>query len=289
MFTTTSNYDFEASYQQTSLTGAVAGWFTISESSTSCNPGAIAFQADAAPPRRPGTCWPTTSARSTCFPPNVLHVVGHGNRGREPLAVLDPHQEGKGLNVFIVAHEMGHNYGLYHSHSLDGWSDVVAGIRLQHQRVRRHPRLHGRLDQLCRDAAFQCVPEGAAGLAQFRISPPLTTVQSGATPRYSIGNIEAVRSSTLARAEDSARDSLRSDQRMVLRRVPPSEGLRQLPREQHECSERRAGSQGDRGQRRQQLSPRHDAGDEFMVRRGARSRTDVHRSADRAQRSRPCR
>ena len=45
MLNTTSSYDYETSYQQTTLTGDVAGWFTIAESSAGCNYSNISSQA----------------------------------------------------------------------------------------------------------------------------------------------------------------------------------------------------------------------------------------------------
>ena len=47
-FTTTSNFWLENSYQQTSLAGDVAGWFTIAYNSTGCDSSSIANLAEAA-------------------------------------------------------------------------------------------------------------------------------------------------------------------------------------------------------------------------------------------------
>ena len=76
-FTDVNNFDLENSFGQTSLTGTVAGWFTIAAVSTTCNYATWAFLADQAAsnagfnvasyPRRV-YAFPAASA---CFPRNL--------------------------------------------------------------------------------------------------------------------------------------------------------------------------------------------------------------------------
>ena len=132
-FTDVNNFDLENSFGQTWLTGTVAGWFTLPMSSTSCNYSTWASVADqmatnagfdvASYPRRVYG-FPQTSACAWYG----LGTVGGGTLANPSKAWVN------GLySLQVVAHEMGHNFGLYHSHSdtcdsTGAWSSSTATI-----------------------------------------------------------------------------------------------------------------------------------------------------------------
>jgi hypothetical protein len=114
-FTTTNNFFIENSYGQTSLNGTVVGWFTIPDSVTACNLSQIATDAQNA-----ATAAGVTLSNYTryvyVFPDNrVCGWAGASNVGGSPSeswvnGTLDPH---------VLSHELGHAFGLWHSHALD--------------------------------------------------------------------------------------------------------------------------------------------------------------------------
>ena len=116
-FTTMSNYWYETSYQQTWLVGDVAGWFTLPLSSATCDYNSFASYAKQA------------AAAAGYVLGNYDHFVyvfphwaacawtGMGQIGGLPTdAWINP--SATSLPVASFAHEMGHNLGLYHAHSL---------------------------------------------------------------------------------------------------------------------------------------------------------------------------
>jgi hypothetical protein len=115
VFGTTNDFIRENSYQQTSLSGAVTGWFTLPLNSTSCDSAAIITAAreraaangfDLAAYNRFIYAFPYTTA---------CPFSGAGSVGGSTSSMLI----NGSMNWYTVAHEMGHNLGLYHSHALD--------------------------------------------------------------------------------------------------------------------------------------------------------------------------
>ena len=122
VFTTASNFDLENSYGQTWLTGDVVGWYTIPVSSTTCDHAGIASAA-----RHAATAAGVTLANYArhvfTFPQNACTWWGLGTVGGSPSQAWI----NGSLQLRVVAHEMGHNFGLYHSHSWDCGAAVLTG------------------------------------------------------------------------------------------------------------------------------------------------------------------
>ena len=112
-FETTSNFFRENSSQQTWLTGAVYGWFTIAANSTTCDTNLWANLADQAAAAA-GATMSTFQRRIYAFPQTGacgwwgLGTVG-GNPSRSWI--------NGSYTLKVVGHELGHNFGNYHSNS----------------------------------------------------------------------------------------------------------------------------------------------------------------------------
>ena len=116
MFTTMSDYWYEVSYQQTWLTGDVAGWFTVPVSSSTCDYTSLASYAKQAASNA-GYVLSNYDHYVYVFPTwNACSWAGMGQVGGRPSEAWINPQAGLLLGSF--AHEMGHNLGLYHAHAL---------------------------------------------------------------------------------------------------------------------------------------------------------------------------
>ena len=188
MFTTTSNYDYEASYQQTSLTGAVAGWFTIAATSTTCDYSAIATQAKQAATAA-GYALSSYNRYVYVFPSNTCTWWGLGSIGGNPSQAWIHAKWG--FTLPVIGHEMGHNFGLYHSHSLDCGSVVVAATGCTASEYGDIFDMMGSSNTTPHFNAFQ---KERLGWLNAGISPPLTTVATTpGTVTLSIAPMENLR------------------------------------------------------------------------------------------------
>lgn len=114
MFNTTNAFYQEASYGQTSLTGDVFGWFTIPVNSTVCDTTAISTYAQQAAVDA-GVNLSAYDHYVYAFPQNACTWQGRGSVGGAPSQAWI----NDWFELGIVAHELGHNFGLYHSRSMD--------------------------------------------------------------------------------------------------------------------------------------------------------------------------
>jgi len=174
VFGTTSNFLLESSYQQTWLSGDVVGWYTIPLDSTTCNSGSIATYAEAAATAA-GVNPSAYTHRIYAFPPNVACAFGGaatvgGNPSRGWI-------NGPGnMSLGTVGHELGHNLGLVHSHSLvcDGTTMVGTCTTLEYG---------DGLDIMGWSASghFNAFQKERLGWLNYGVSPSITTVIASGT------------------------------------------------------------------------------------------------------------
>jgi hypothetical protein len=174
VFTNASDFDREASYQQTWLAGDVFGWFTIPLASTTCDSSTLAIQARSAATAA-GVDLAAFRRFVYVFPRNACSWAGLGTVGGNP-----SHAWLNGtLTMSIVAHEMGHNLGLYHSHTLDCSSGTCASVEYGDT-----------LDVMGRSVSnhYGAFQKERLGWLGANASPPITTVQASGT--YAIAPYE---------------------------------------------------------------------------------------------------
>jgi hypothetical protein len=176
---TTSNFDLENSFQQTSLDADVTGWYTIAQNSTVCDYNTTASLADQAAAAS-GVNVSAYPRRVYAFPKNACTWWGLGSVGGNPSRAW----VNGTFSLKVLGHEMGHNLGLYHSKSLscdsnactvseygDGW-DIMGNPSAGHFNAFQKERL-GWLDY----------NDGV------RVLPPITTVTTDGV--YWIGPYES--------------------------------------------------------------------------------------------------
>jgi hypothetical protein len=176
-----TNFFYEASYQQTSLTGNVFGPYTISISSTGCDYYGIAMAAEQAATAA-GVSLSSYTRRVYAFPSNGCGWWGLGTVGGYPSMawINGSFQNG------VVAHEMGHNLGLYHSHALECGAATIAASCSSVD--------YGDILDVMGSAVppkhFNAAQKERLGWLGYGASPPITTVQSSGV--YTIDPYESM-------------------------------------------------------------------------------------------------
>ncbi len=187
--TSVSNFFHEVSYQQTSLTGSVFGPYTIpiSGTGTACDYYGIAMAAEQAATAA-GVSLSSYTRRVYAFPSNGCGWWGLGTVGGSPSMawINGSFQNG------VVAHEMGHNLGLYHSHALECGAATIAAScsSVDYGDV---------LDVMGSSTPpkhFNAAQKERLGWLGYGASPPLTTVQSSGV--YTIDPYESMGSAPKA-------------------------------------------------------------------------------------------
>ena len=171
MFGTTSDFFREASYGQTWLTGDVFGWYTIPVSYTSCDTTAISTYAQQAAASA-GANIAGYDHLVYAFPQNACTWQGRGSVGGTPSQAWI----NEWFELGIVGHELGHNFGLYHSRSMDCGAFAIGGSCTTDE-------YGDTLDLMgaANSAHFNLFQKERLGWANSGTTPPITTVTSSGT------------------------------------------------------------------------------------------------------------
>jgi hypothetical protein len=189
--TSASNFDLENSYGQTWLTGDVFGWYTVSfnlaaSACTFTDLTTVASQAQALAV--------AAGVNFTGYTRFVYALADTASCGFWGLGTVGGNPSSAWINgdpqLQVVAHEMGHNFGLSHSHALDCHPAIIGtGC----------PTLeYGDEFDIMGNSSyhFNAYQKERLGWLAFGSSPPMTTVGSNGT--YTIDTYETVGSNPKA-------------------------------------------------------------------------------------------
>jgi hypothetical protein len=166
----------EESYGQTSLTGQVFGWLTMN-TNTTCSYSTIASAAQQAT-QAAGINLSAFSHQAYVFPNNsTCGFSGLGTVGGNQTW----YNGAPGL--YTGTHELGHNLGLYHSHSMECGSAAICSSGTMSEYGDYFDSMGGF------PAHFNTFQKERLGWLNYGISPPTITVTSSGT--YQIGPYEA--------------------------------------------------------------------------------------------------
>jgi hypothetical protein len=181
---TVSNHYKESSFGQTWFKGQVFGYYTVGMSKTVCDAYKLASLADAAATAA-GANLSAFNRKIYMFPRNACAWSGLGNvGGTNTMAWVNG-----SFSTLVVAHEMGHNYGLYHAQSVD--CDVSPlGNSCTTSTYGDTADMMGNY----RAAQFNPFEKELLGWLNDGVSPPITTVTTSGRYKiepYSAGTVGA--------------------------------------------------------------------------------------------------
>lgn len=121
VFGEVSDFYWEASYQKTFFSGDTFGWFTIPVSKAGCDTDLIAREADKAAAAA-GANLAAYSRLVYLFPQAGCSAAGYNSGSTLPSRIWIM---GNGFSAGTIAHELGHNFGLLHSQTIDCGAQVL--------------------------------------------------------------------------------------------------------------------------------------------------------------------
>lgn len=172
-----SHHYQESSFGQTWFKGQAFGWYTIAMSKTVCDYTKLASLADAQA-KLAGVNLDAFQRHVYMFPTNSCQWLGLGYiGGGNTQAWINGT-----MTLQVVGHELGHNYGLYHAHSLDCDSTVfeTPGTTCAHYGYGDGADMMGNLNA----GQFNPFEKEELGWLNDGISPPITTAATNG--RYAI-------------------------------------------------------------------------------------------------------
>ena len=178
-----SNYDMENSYQQTWLTPDVVGWYTLPENYASATSSNVESYCNAAAQN--------AGVNLSNYSRFMYVIPGLPNTGWWGLAEVGGQhswvQAQYGFVLAVTAHEMGHNFGLYHAHSLSCGTNVLcsSGSLSEYgdnfDMMGNNPNYNG--------GHFNAFQKERLGWLNYSSQPPITTVSASGT--YQLSPYEA--------------------------------------------------------------------------------------------------
>jgi len=187
IFDATSAFFLENSYQQTWLAGDIVGWFTIPVSSATCDYASIASYAQSAATAA-GVNLASYTHQLYAFPSNACGWWGLSSVGGSP----SQSWINGAFELPVLAHELGHGHGLWHSHSLDCGATAVIGSSCVTNEYGDIVDVMGAGEP----AHFNAFQKERLGWLNYGVSPPITTVSTDGA--YTIGNYETAGSTAKA-------------------------------------------------------------------------------------------
>jgi hypothetical protein len=172
VFGTTSNFFLENSYGQTWLSGDAVGWFTIAASTSVCDTGAIATQAQAAATAA-GVNVGAYAHLVYAFPQNACGWWGMSTVGGTPSqSWIDGD-----LQLAVSGHELGHALGLWHSHAIDCGAQTIGAAC----DMLEYGDVFDKMGGSTYPGHFNSFQKERLGWLNAGVSPPITTVQASGT------------------------------------------------------------------------------------------------------------